>query len=58
MYFMPDVSYTDQKQSFISINKYAASISIVKLRRVRRKGFVENVSVGHSSSGFTLQHGM
>jgi len=55
---MPDVSYTDQKQSFISINKYAASISIVKLRRVRRKGFVENVSVGHSSSGFTLQHGM
>jgi len=58
MYLMPDVFYADQKQSFLSINKYAASVTIVKLRRVRGEGFVANVSVGHSSSGLTLQHGM
>lgn len=58
MYLMPDIFNTDQKQSFLSTNKYAASISIVKLRRVRGKGFVVNVSVGHSSSRLTLQHGM
>lgn len=49
MYLMPDAFYADQKHSFLSINIYATSISIVKLRRVRGDSFVANVSVEHSS---------
>jgi len=50
MYLMPYVFYADQQHSFLTINTYAASIAIVKLRRVRGDGFVANVSVEHSSS--------
>jgi hypothetical protein len=56
MYLMLGAFYPDQKCSFLSVNKYAASIFRVKLRIVRGEGFVANVSVRHSSSGFTLKH--
>jgi hypothetical protein len=50
MYLLPDVFHADQRHSFLSINIHAASISIVKLRRVRGDSLVASVSVEHSSS--------